>query len=57
MISINPSKGSMAPALASLFAIFALTTGCDQPKNSIVTDSAHTGASEFTIASNKTFGL
>ncbi|MDB2554134.1 MBL fold metallo-hydrolase [Porticoccaceae bacterium] len=55
MISINPSKGSMAPALASLFAIFALTTGCDQPKNSIVTDSAHTGASEFTIASNKTF--
>ena len=45
----------MAPALASLFAIFALTTGCDQPKNSIVTDSAHTGASEFTIASNKTF--
>ena len=55
MISINPSKGSMAPALAGLFAIFALTTGCDQPKNSIVTDSAHTGASEFTIASNKTF--
>jgi alkyl sulfatase BDS1-like metallo-beta-lactamase superfamily hydrolase len=55
MISISPSKGSMAPALASLFAIFALTTGCDQPKNSIVTDSAHTGASEFTIASNKTF--
>ncbi len=55
MISINPSKGSMAPALASLFAIFALSTGCDQPKNSIVTDSAHTGASEFTIASNKTF--
>ena len=55
MISINPSKGSMAPALASLFAIFALTTGCDQPRNSIVTDSAHTGASEFTIASNKTF--
>ena len=55
MISINPSKGSMAPALASLFAIFALTTGCDQPKNSVVTDSAHTGASEFTIASNKTF--
>jgi len=55
MISINPSKGSMATALASLFAIFALTTGCDQPKNSIVTDSAHTGASEFTIASNKTF--
>jgi alkyl sulfatase BDS1-like metallo-beta-lactamase superfamily hydrolase len=54
MISINPSKGSMAPALASLFAVFALTTGCDQSNNSIATDSAHTGASEYTIASNKT---
>jgi alkyl sulfatase BDS1-like metallo-beta-lactamase superfamily hydrolase len=55
MISINPSKGSMAPALASLFAVFALTTGCDQSNNSIATDSAHIGASEYTIASNKTF--
>ena len=55
MISTNPSKGSTAPALASLFAIFALTTGCDQPKQSIAADSAHAGASEYTIASNKTF--
>jgi alkyl sulfatase BDS1-like metallo-beta-lactamase superfamily hydrolase len=55
MKSINHSKGSMAPALASLFTIFALTAGCDHPNNSIATEPADTGASEYTIASNKTF--